>query len=294
MSLRRNVRLRREYLYRKSLEGKERAIYERKKRLRECLREGKQIPTELRGEEAALREQLKFDDDGNIKPRSHVDDEYNSAGVHDPRICVTTSRDPSSRLKQFAKELRLVFPNCSKVNRGSYKVDDLVHVCRENNFTDLVMVQEHRGEPDGITICHLPYGPTAYFGLSSVVMRHDIEERGTVSEAYPHLILHNLISPLGQRVGNILKYLFPVPKPESKRVMTFANQQDSISFRHHVYRNDGRKDKAEDVELTEVGPRFEMKLYQIKLGTLDQPEAEDEWVLRPYMNTAKKRRRLGD
>ena len=40
------------------------------------------------------------------------------------------------------------------------------------------MVQEHRGEPDGITICHLPYGPTAYFGLSSVVMRHDIEERG--------------------------------------------------------------------------------------------------------------------
>ena len=183
MSLRRNVRLRREYLYRKSLEGKERTIYERKKRLRECLREGKQIPTELRGEEAALREQLKFDDDGNIKPRSHVDDEYNSAGVHDPRICVTTSRDPSSRLKQFAKELRLVFPNSIKINRGSYKIKDLVHVCRENNVTDLVMRQEHRGEPDGITICHLPYGPTAYFGLSSVVMRHAIEERGTVSAA---------------------------------------------------------------------------------------------------------------
>ena len=129
-------------------------------------------------------------------------------------------------------------------------------------------------------------------------MRHDIAREngaiGTVSEAYPHLILHTLSTPLGERVGNILKSLFPVPKPDSKRVMTFANQQDSISFRHHVYRTDGRKDKAEDVELTEVGPRFEMKLYQIKMGTLDQPEAEDEWVLRPYMNTAKKRRRLGD
>ena len=26
--------------------------------------------------------------------------------------------------------------------------------------------------------------------------------------------------------------------------------------------------------------------------TIDQPEAENEWVLRPYMNTARKRQRL--
>ena len=30
---------------------------------------------------------------------------------------------------------------------------------------------------------------------------------------------------------NILKYLFPVPKEDSKRVMTFANTKDFISFR---------------------------------------------------------------
>jgi hypothetical protein len=35
--LRRNARLRREYLYRKSLEGKERAVYERKRKIREAL-----------------------------------------------------------------------------------------------------------------------------------------------------------------------------------------------------------------------------------------------------------------
>ena len=35
--LRRNARLRREYLYRKSLEGKERDEYERKRRIREAL-----------------------------------------------------------------------------------------------------------------------------------------------------------------------------------------------------------------------------------------------------------------
>jgi U3 small nucleolar ribonucleoprotein protein IMP4 len=35
---------------------------------------------------------------------------------------------------------------------------------------------------------------------------------------------------------SILKYLFPVPKEDSKRVMTFANHDDFISFRHHTYK----------------------------------------------------------
>lgn len=38
--LRRNIRLRREYLYRKSLEGKERLLYEKKRKIKEAL-EGK-------------------------------------------------------------------------------------------------------------------------------------------------------------------------------------------------------------------------------------------------------------
>lgn len=58
---------------------------------------------------------------------------------------------------------------------------------------------------------------------------------GTISEAYPHLILDNLTSPLGGRIANILKHLFPVPKEDSKRVITFANRDDYISFRHHTY-----------------------------------------------------------
>jgi U3 small nucleolar ribonucleoprotein protein IMP4 len=78
-----------------------------------------------------------------------------------------------------------------------------------------------------------------------------------------------------------------VPKPESKRVISLINQSDLIAFRHHVY----SREKA-DVHLYEVGPRFDLRLYQIKLGTIDQEEVENEWVLRPYMNTASKRRAL--
>jgi U3 small nucleolar ribonucleoprotein protein IMP4 len=32
-----------------------------------------------------------------------VDDEYSKAGIEDPRILITTSRNPSSKLLQFAK-----------------------------------------------------------------------------------------------------------------------------------------------------------------------------------------------
>ena len=147
----------------------------------------------------------------------------------------------------------------------------------------LVVLQEHRGVPDGLIVSHMPYGPTAYFGLHNVVMRHEIPDRPKVSEAFPHIVLHNLSTKIGERVGTILKHLFPVPKPDSRRVVSFVNQADFVSFRHHVY----APDKA-DVTLLEAGLRFELKLYQIKLGTLDQTEVENEWVLRPYMNSAKK------
>jgi hypothetical protein len=61
-------------------------------------------------------------------PHSHVDDEYAFAGSRDPKICITTSRDPSSRLKQFMKEVKLIFPNSQAVNRGNTKVPELVEV----------------------------------------------------------------------------------------------------------------------------------------------------------------------
>lgn len=42
--------------------------------------------------------------------------------------------------------------------------------------------------------------------------------------------------------------------------------------------------------MQERGPRFECKLYQIKLGTMDQPHADNEFVLRAYTRSTKKAR----
>ncbi|KAF9615888.1 hypothetical protein IFM89_026814 [Coptis chinensis] len=316
--LRRTIRLKREYLYRKSLEGIERVRYENKRKIKQALEEGKPIPTELRNEEAALRQEIDLEDEQTAVPKTHIDDEYANASLVDPKILITTSRDPSAPLTQFVKELKIVFPNAQRMNRGGQVVSEIIGTCRAHDFTDVLFVHEHRGKPDGLTICHLPYGPTAYFELINVVTRHEIKDKksiGTMSEAYPHLILNNFTTKLGERTSNILKHLFPAPKQDSNVILLSLTSQITshsglfllgffisyakiyglkicmANFRHHVYEKHGG---PKSLELKEVGPRFEMRLFKIKLGTADETIAQDEWVSRPYMNTAKKRKVIGD
>lgn len=288
--IRRTARLRREYLYRKGLEGKEKVQYEKKRVLKKALEDGKPVPTELRREAGALRAQIDLEDTRTAQVTTHIDDEYARATEQDPKLLLTTSREPSSRLSQFAKELKLIFPGAVRVNRGGQVLSELMEAARAGGYSDVVMLHEHRGEPDGMVVSHLPFGPTAYFGIVNTVLRHDIKDKavlGKMKEVAPHLILDNFTTSLGERTANILKHLFPMPKDESKRVITFANQKDYISFRHHLYTKP-KGDKS--IELSEVGPRFELRLYQIRLGPMDSETAEVEWAIRPYMRSGKKQR----
>lgn len=79
--------------------------------------------------------------------RTHVDDEYAHAGERDPKVLITTSREPSSRLVQFAKELKLCIPNAQRMNRGGLVVSELVETCRSHDFTDV-------GESLHAHVCH--------------------------------------------------------------------------------------------------------------------------------------------
>ena len=129
-----------------------------------------------------------------------LDDEYAQAGTYDPKILITTSRDPSSKLTQFVKELKLIFPTSQRINRGGYLIPDLVQACLKNNATDLIICHETRGKPDTLVVSHLPHGPTAYFTLHNVVTRHEVPNIGKMSEQYPHLIFDQFQSKLGLRV----------------------------------------------------------------------------------------------
>ena len=118
--LRRQVRERRQYVYAKSLEAQERQTYERKQQLKDVLATGKKLPTELKkdardvGRDLALDEAqagallyilflLRLLTNALADPTTHIDNEYSRAGFQDPKIVITTSRDPSSKLLQFTK-----------------------------------------------------------------------------------------------------------------------------------------------------------------------------------------------
>lgn len=62
-----------------------------------------QIPTNLKKVALDFAHTLVWDDLASEQVTSHQDDEYRWAGVEDSKVVVTTSRDPSSRLKMFAK-----------------------------------------------------------------------------------------------------------------------------------------------------------------------------------------------
>ncbi|KAI3383937.1 hypothetical protein SNEBB_006846 [Seison nebaliae] len=298
---RRDVRLRREYIYKKLIDGREKEKEEKKRLVEESLLNNQKIPAHLRDEAIELSSKLDWNDSGATGIKSGEDDEYRLAGVEDPSVVITTSRYPSSRLKQFAKEMKLLIPNSIRLNRGTTEIAQLMSVSKRNNMTDIIILHEKRGEPNSIQICHLPYGPTAQLSLHNVVLRHDIPQMKHSPEEYPHLILHELNSKLGKRIGDILRFLFPQgrTKTESRRVISLLNVNDFIAFRHHQYEMNKKKNEtsstvsSENVKLNEIGPRFDMKLFSIKNGTLDNLDlAPVEFALRPYMNSSKKKKLL--
>jgi U3 small nucleolar ribonucleoprotein protein IMP4 len=292
---RRSTRERRDYLYRKALVLKDAEIASKRAQLKTSLATGKQLDPSI-ARDKQLRSDYKFDEsiaDRTADDELALDDEYAAlSGVRDPSVLVTTSRDPSSRLRTFAKEVRLLFPTSKLINRGGYVLPDLVESAKTANITDIILLHEHRGTPTAVTISHLPHGPTASFSLHNVILRADIPgaQKGTVSESYPNLIFDGFKTKLGDRTMQILKHLFP-PKEQGavgNRVVTFRNIEDSIEFRHHVH----VQTSHDSVELSEVGPRMVMRLFQIRSGTLENKDADVEWQLNNYTRTSRKKDHL--
>lgn len=291
--IRRQVRERKDYIYRRALTLRDAEIAAKRAKLKAALASGKPLDPTISNDKA-LRTDFKFDEsraDRTTEEELQLDDEYAAfSGVRDPRILITTSRDPSSRLQSFAKEIRLLLPTSIRLNRGNLVLPAIIESGKAADLSDAILLHEHRGTPTAMTVSHLPHGPTASFSLSNVILRADIPNavRGTVSESYPHLIFENFNTPLGNRVMQILKHIFPPREAGQKtgtRVVTFKNIEDSIEVRHHVFVRTGHQ----SVELAEVGPRMTMRLFEIRSGTLENKDGDVEWHLNQYTRTSKKK-----
>lgn len=104
--IRRTARQRRDYLYRKQLALKDASIAQRRSQLKASLASGKPLQKDI-ADDDQLRKDFKYDESKRGEGEDEeavMDDEYEAlSGIAEPKLLITTSRDPSSRLMQFSK-----------------------------------------------------------------------------------------------------------------------------------------------------------------------------------------------
>ncbi len=93
--LRKTIRQRKEYLFNKNKELKEREHQDKLLKIKKAIENDKRMPTELRKNRDQLNHDLELADDKTIVARTHIDDEYEEAKYRDPKVLVTTSRNAS-------------------------------------------------------------------------------------------------------------------------------------------------------------------------------------------------------
>lgn len=89
--LRRQARLRREYLYRKSVENKQKSIQAKKDQLKRSLEENIPIHGDLRKEALALQKRIEFEDKGKLQLLNY----YGSSNVNLKSTCFSKRNIPN-------------------------------------------------------------------------------------------------------------------------------------------------------------------------------------------------------
>ncbi|UXI15732.1 hypothetical protein NH340_JMT01675 [Sarcoptes scabiei] len=192
-----------------------------------------------------------------------------------PKILITTSHNPHRKTVKFCRELRNTITNSELRWRRKAHIKKIIPSAIERNFTDLLIINEDRGQPNGLLHVHLPNGPTANYRLSSIKYQSDIKNKAAFNNSCPEVIINNMTTRLGYSIGRMLSSLFHFePQFRGRKVITFHNQRDYIFFRQHLYefKNESK------VAIKELGPRFTLKLRSLQHGTFDSKFGEYEWI----------------
>jgi ribosome production factor 1 len=226
---------------------------------------------------------------------------FGTDSPREPKILITTSI--RSTLYAEAELLTSFFPNSNFVRRSSHRyghkfsVREIASFASNRDYTTLVVLEEDMKRPSGLTMVHLPNGPTFHFSISNWVEGKKMPGHGNPTSHTPELILNNFRTPLGLLTAHLFRSLFP-PQPEllGRQVITLHNQRDYIFVRRHryVFRDKRETEKSvvgpdgkvikgvEDIRagLQELGPRFTLKLRRIDKGIQRASGQEWEWKAR--------------
>ena len=230
----------------------------------------------------------------------------------EPKVLITTGL--RSTLHEEAELLCTLFPNSNYVPRSShryghkYSLREISKFAANRDYTAVVLLHEDQKKPSGISVVHLPAGPTLTFSITpgSWMTGKKLPGHGNPTNHWPELLLNGFSTPLGVLTARVFTSLFPVrPEFEGRQVVCFHNQRDFIFVRRHRYMfRESEKSVADEdgkpmagVEgvragLQELGPRFTMKLRRVDKGVgWAGSEGEDavQWAWKAKMEKDRKR-----
>lgn len=215
-----------------------------------------------------------------------------------PKILITTSIN--STLHEQARTLVGMFPNSKYIRRSSHRygykfsVREISSFAHNQGYTAVVVLEEDQKRPCGMTLVHLPVGPTFHFSITNWYEAKSLPGHGKATPHVPELILNNFTTPLGLLTAHLFRSMFPVtPDLQGRQVITFHNQRDFIFIRRfrYVLRDKRETEKsvvgsdgkpitgAEEVRagLQELGPRLTLKLRRVDKGIQRKSGQEWEW-----------------
>ncbi|KAI9897139.1 hypothetical protein N3K66_008161 [Trichothecium roseum] len=231
----------------------------------------------------------------------------------EPKILVTTSLN--STLHEEAHLMCTLFPNSKYIPRSAhryghkYSVREICKFATNRDYTAMLLLKEDSKKLTGMSIVHLPAGPTFHFTISNWIEGRKLPGHGNPTNHYPELLLNNFKTPLGLLTAKVFQTLFP-PRPEfeGRQVTTLHNQRDYIFVRRHRYvfrekrateksivGTDGAEVKGVEgirAGLQELGPRFTMKLRRVDKGVgRAGSEGDDatQWEWKAKMEKDRKR-----
>ena len=108
-----------------------------------------------------------------------------------PKLLITTSLN--STLHTAARHLTTLFPNSTYIPRSSHRyghkfsVREISQFATNKSYTAVLVLEEDQKRPSGLTIVHLPVGPTFHFSISNWYTSSQIPGHGTATLHIPEV-----------------------------------------------------------------------------------------------------------
>ncbi|ORE00587.1 IMP4 [Hepatospora eriocheir] len=231
------------------LKKRQEYLKRQKEQFKDCLENNKKLPHALREDAKDILDDIIYNED-NRK------DEY-----LETKVVVTTSHNPTTKLKQFAKHLSLIF-NGEFILRSKMSLEEVNNL----DYSHLIVLNENKGNPSSMILSDKT--KSYHFTVSQL----NFTKRDKPMKEEVHLVLDGFT---GEKFGKdfhmfmslmLPKYIKETKKKNSKfsknnnsRLLGLVNRDSNLLFRHCMIEN--RKLIKEC--------SFNMKCYKISNSGVD-------------------------